>query len=82
MTTRSVVAITSVSKSQLKDDVLELALANGYTQQDVERLERVTEYRKAYQARPAVIEKRKEYTRKRYLKMKALKELLNNVVAG
>lgn len=74
-----VTPVVAIAKSQLRDDVIERALAAGYTVADVERLEAQLRYRKQYSSRPDVIEKRKEYTRKRYLKMKALNTLLKQV---
>jgi hypothetical protein len=68
--------VTSINPNQLRDDVIETALANGFTREDVERLERQDAYRKAYNSRPEVVEKRKLYTHKRYLHMKALRALL------
>lgn len=68
--------ITAVQPSQLKDDVVSIALANGFTREDITRMEKQDEYRRHYNARPDVVAKRKEYTHKRYLKMKALRDLL------
>lgn len=75
--TRTVVAISSVSKSQLRDDLVEQATANGFTTKELASYLRQQEYRKMYAQRPDVIAKRKAYTQARYLRMKQLKELLS-----
>lgn len=76
MSHKMVTPTTAVSKSQLKDDVEALLTANGFTTNDLVRLEKQQQYRKMYAQRPDVVEKRKEYSRQRYLKMKHLRELL------
>ena len=78
--TKTLTPVVSVNASQLRDDVMETALANGFTQQDVERLERQIAYRKSYSKRPDVIAKRREYSAKRYAKMKVLSQLLKGGV--
>ena len=75
---KSVVAVVSVPKVQLKDDVLAVALANGFTAADVDRMEKQDAYRREYSQRPEVVEKRKQYAAKRYEKMKVLRQLLSN----
>jgi hypothetical protein len=74
---KSVVAVVNVPKVQLKDDVLTIALANGFTQADVERMEKQDAYRRAYSQRPEVVEKRKQYAARRHEKMKVLRNLLS-----
>lgn len=76
MKTQTINPVVAVQPSQLRDDVLELALANGFSLADVERLERQNEYRKAYSQRPNVVAKRKAYSAQRYEKMKVLRNLL------
>ena len=80
MKTKTISPVVAVQPSQLRDDVIELAIANGYTREDVERLERQNEYRKAYSARPNVVAKRKIYSARRYEKMKVLSNLLKQHV--
>lgn len=72
--------VVAVNPSQLKDDVVSIALANGFTREDITRMEKQDEYRRQYNLRPEVVEKRKAYAAKRYLKMKALRELLRSNV--
>lgn len=76
MTTKMVTPIVAVNKSQLRDDVVETALANGFTLNDINTLEKQLEYRRRYNLRPEVVAKRKVYTQQRYLKLKALRSLL------
>lgn len=69
-------AVSSIPTNQLKDDVLSIALSNGFTEQDVLRMERQDAYRKEYNQRPDVVLKRKQYAAMRYLRMKQLRALL------
>lgn len=73
---QTVVSTVAISKEQLKDDVMSIALANGFTEQDVLRMERQDAYRKEYNQRPDVVLKRKQYAAQRYLRMKQLRSLL------
>ena len=79
MKTKSINAVVSINPSQLRDDVIELAIANGYTREDVERLEKQNEYRRQYSLRPNVVAKRKLYSAARYEKMKVLRSLLKHI---
>ena len=62
----------SINPNQLHDDVVERALANGFSMNEIERYLSQQEYRKAYNLRPEVKAKRAE----RYLRMKELRSLL------
>lgn len=73
---QTVVSTVAISKEQLKDDVISIALANGFTEADVERMQRQDEYRRLYNQRPDVVLKRKQYSAMRYQRMKQLRELL------
>ena len=68
--------VASINPSQLRDDVVETALANGFTTKELDRYLRQEEYRRAYNQRPEVIAKRATYARARYLRMKQLRALL------
>lgn len=80
MTTTTITPTLSINKSQLRDDVVETALANGFTLNDINTLEKQLEYRRLYNQRPEVIEKRRVYTQQRYLRLKMLKSLLRSNV--
>lgn len=69
-------SVASINPTQLKDDVEAMLTAAGFTLNDLRRLEDQLAYRKEYSQRPEVVRARKEYNRKRALKMKALRELL------
>lgn len=69
-------SVASINPTQLKDDVEAMLTAAGFTLNDLRRYEDQVAYRKEYATRPDVIAARKEYNRKRALKMKALRELL------
>jgi hypothetical protein len=81
MSHKQVIPMSATPKSQLKDDVIELAIANGFTVKDVERFEKLVSYRKQYSSRPEVVEKMKQYAKKRYEKMKRLQALLSEATA-
>ena len=76
MSIKRVVPIVSVSQSQLRDDVVERALSAGFNINEINTLEKQIAYRKAYNQRPNVVEKRKLYTHARYVRLKALKNIL------
>ena len=81
--TKSVTTLVNVPKEQLKDDVVS-KLMNGMqcTEQEALRyLDRYTkqqQYRSEYAQRPEVVEKRKEYARRRYQQMKLVAEMLRS----
>jgi hypothetical protein len=76
MSTHTLTPITSINPSQLKDDVVEKITSAGFTLKEYETLQHQLAYRKSYNQRPEVVERRKLYTAKRNLKMKMLKSLL------
>jgi hypothetical protein len=79
MSTATVRALVSIPTSQLRDDIRDAMIANGFTEQDLQRLEKQLAYRKTYNSRPEVKERRAEYTKQRNAKMKTLKQLLTNM---
>jgi hypothetical protein len=80
MSHKSITAVVSIDKTNLKDDVEAMLKLNGYTLQDLKMVEKQNEYRRLYNLRPEVVAKRKVYSQKRYLKMKMLKALLQDRV--
>ena len=74
---RTVTPIINVPKSSLHDDVEATALKNGFTLNELHRYLAQQQYRKEYNSRPEVVEKRREYRRVRYLRMKELRMVLN-----
>lgn len=78
-TNKTVVAITQVDNAQLRDDVVERALANGFTINELASYERSVQYRKQYATRPDVIAKRKAYSARRYKKQQELRNLLKGL---
>ena len=78
MSHKKVMPIIATPKEQLKDDVETMLVANGFSLNDLASYERQQQYRKEYSLRPHVVEKRKQYAKQRYLKMKALRELLKS----
>ena len=80
MSHKSINAVANINKAQLHDDVEELLTANGFTLNDLQRLEKQNEYRRLYSQRPNVVEKRKAYSAARYAKMKVLRDLLKQHV--
>lgn len=59
--------------------LIELAKQTGMTINEVEKLLHTLEYRKQYNSRPEVREKRKIYTQERNAKMKTLSNLLREI---
>ena len=76
MNNKTINAVVSIPATQLKDDVLQAALAEGFTVREVEAFERQLKYRKQYNSRPEVVARRKQYAAKRYQRMKELRMLL------
>ena len=73
---KTITPVVTIEKVNLKDDVESLLLSNGFNLNDLRRLEHQQQYRREYSQRQHVVEKRKEYNKKRYLKMQHLKQLL------
>jgi hypothetical protein len=80
MTTTKVTPVVAIPKVQLKDDVELMLIENGFTINDLARLERQQQYRREYSQRPNVVEKRKMYNKQRYVRMQMLKSLLRERV--
>ncbi len=78
MTTKTITPIVTINKSQLKDDVNEILTSNGFSITEYERFVKQQEYRKSYSQRSYVVEKRKDYMKKRYERMKELRALLQS----
>lgn len=78
MTMKTITPVVNVNKHQLKDDIAEKLTSAGVSSKEVEQYLRQQEYRKQYQQRPDVIEKRKQYRQERYQRMKLIAQLLSS----
>jgi hypothetical protein len=77
---RTITPVATINVAQLKDDVETMLTENGFTLNDLARLEKQQAYRREYAQRPNVVEKRKEYNKQRYVRMQMLKSLLRERV--
>lgn len=68
-----------LNTTSLSDEKFTQLVEAGFSIQEVERWYAQIEYRKEYNARPEVREKRKQYTKTRYERMKQLSSLLKEV---
>lgn len=60
----------------LSDEVFRKMIDSGYTVQDIERFYAQLEYRRVYNLRPEVRERRRIYNQQRAAKMSAMRSLL------
>jgi hypothetical protein len=67
---------TITNTTTLPDEKVEQMLNAGFSINEVERFYVQLEYRKEYNSRPEVKQKRAEYNKTRYNRMKGLRELL------
>lgn len=68
-----------LNTTNLPDEQFVQLTEAGFSIQEIERWYAQIEYRKEYNSRPEVREKRKQYTKNRYERMKQLSALLKEV---
>lgn len=77
---RTITAVVNIPEANRKDDIAELLKANGFSLNDLQRFEKQQAYRKEYSQRVEVVAKRKEYSKRRYERMKQLRRLLDQAL--